>query len=316
MHALADAHDTPVSWTGLAPGGLGVGLDRPARPVPPLRQRHRVPGAVDVGADGGARARRRARHPRQAAGYRRRQRGWGWAGSTSSSRPTAPPTTLECSVDAEVGADGGAGARRHARHPTSARLPDVTGDWGSAGSPSSSRPTAPPTTRRPCAAEVAADGGARARRHARHPRQLAESIVGGDRESAGSPSSSRPTAPPTPTRAGARIGPTAVHALADTHDTPSSCCPAGVWGVGLDHPARPQRDRRHHPDRDHQHENNSPDPSNTHHDLQSRLTNRTIRPADRHPVIRTNVHPPRGQLRTRGESGASATIEQRSCGSS
>ena len=64
---------------------VGGGLGRPARPVPTLRQRERVAGAVFGAPDGRARRSRRARHAVELAALAL-QRGWGWTRLTNANR--------------------------------------------------------------------------------------------------------------------------------------------------------------------------------------------------------------------------------------
>ena len=68
MHALADVHDTPDSRLYCSAGGLGVVWIVQLVPFHRSANVTSVPALLLVVADGGARARRRARHPRQLAG--------------------------------------------------------------------------------------------------------------------------------------------------------------------------------------------------------------------------------------------------------
>ena len=125
--------------------GVGGGLDRPAPPVPPLRERHTGVLAVDVAADGGARARRHARHPRQLAGVATVGLGVVWIAQLVPSHRSAndpwlgtlllvfSPTAVHALVDTQDTPDSW--------------TKSAPAGLGVVGSPSSSRPTAPPTTR-------------------------------------------------------------------------------------------------------------------------------------------------------------------------
>ena len=121
----ADTHDTPFSWplplnNGVAPP-LGLGVVWIAQLVPSHRSANvsvvatRI--AFDVVADGGARARRHARHPEQMV-WRERA----GLGVARIAQPLPFHRSVNVTLPALVGvlADRGARARRHARHPKQA----------------------------------------------------------------------------------------------------------------------------------------------------------------------------------------------------
>src|SRR5215469_2248583 len=98
----------------ISPGfATRAALAATALPVPALGQRH-AGGAVAGAADGGAGGRRRARHAAQAAALRA-----GGVGGVLDRPCGAVPALGQRSEGGAGGvvADGGAGARRRARHP-------------------------------------------------------------------------------------------------------------------------------------------------------------------------------------------------------